>query len=220
MKGSTNGWDTVLALLPWALVLLFFILLLREIRAKIPFLKNINLSFLGGKGSAEFDTPNPQKQQILPDAPESLSRSLVDVLGKNDLVTPKEEQIRTFLADQNLVTHEDREIFLIRQYGNCLLHLEFESIFNRIYGSQLRGLSLLLTVDHLEWNRARELFYEGKAEEGSTIYPNVEFEPRLKFLLEAQLAEQNNSDLRITLKGRLFMAYLVVCGYIGLNRNG
>ena len=132
----------------------------------------------------------------------------------NQLLVEQESLIRDYLEEHKIDTAAEKERVLTRYLAASYIVLRFESIYQLIWGSQLRALELLNeSAPQGVLLAALEPWYElGKAVDPAW-YQNYAFQQWYGFLENPPLVVNKAGTIHITLLGREFLKYLVQSGY-------
>jgi hypothetical protein len=134
------------------------------------------------------------------------------------LIREAEEAIQKDLEARNL-SGEDSARVLRRYLAASWIGHAFEYIYRIIWGSQLSLLNYLNEQNLGEPVEAIRPFYTLAASQFPTWYTNYSFEQWLGFLKESVLVRQDDGMIRITVRGREFLAHLIRMGYT-MNKAG
>ncbi|HXX22034.1 MAG TPA: hypothetical protein VEO19_02660 [Terriglobia bacterium] len=137
----------------------------------------------------------------------------------NQLLLEQEGLITRHLETSKIQNSADRERVLVRYLAASQLVLRFESVYQSIWGSQLRALQQLNeSTPHGVPLAGLEPWYElGKAFEPAW-YASYTFEQWYGFMESIPLVVNQAGTVHISVMGREFLKYLVDCGYAPLKR--
>ncbi len=154
---------------------------------------------------------DPQQKEV---AHERDPRAEVEALMRaldSTLLREVEDRITNDLRQRNLPTEEAVRV-LVRYLAGTRIELDFERIYSPILGSQLSLLNYLNTQADGQPAEALRPFYTSAASQYPQVYSGYSFEQWLGFLQGSLLVRQDGGRLRITVKGREFLAYLTQKG--------
>jgi len=192
----------VLALLKWPILVLILFLLLRK-----PLINLINRVTKVGYGDKSLEatqqsaTVKIEKQEV----------SKVDrAIGSFE-----PETIETFniLVENEtdfleLDTDGDK-IKTLKNYSTILyIMLYFDTVYNAIFGSQIRLLERLNTLQ-LESKESLKFFYDNAEKQNPSFFENYSYEAYLSFLFSFTLIREDGNAIRITILGSDFLKYII-----------
>lgn len=127
------------------------------------------------------------------------------------LVSEQEKVISEELEKRNLHGVDDRARYLLRQLTVCMILRAFDYTYSLIYGSQIIALQQLngrvdMTLDDLR------PMYDFAAAAYSERYQNFSYEDWFGFLTQSRLVLEDGEYVRITVRGREFLRWLMAAG--------
>ncbi len=164
---------------------------------------------IGPVQTAEAGTAQQRSQQRSP------ASELADELGKNPTVLMRQKTIDEELNKRGIPPGQEREQFLLTHLAAVATALDFERIYQLIYGSQISALNFLNgrgTVGE-ETEALNTVYYLPVSTAYKLFYLSDSFESWLSFLEEVKLVERKVSKVFITVQGRSFLQYLIQMGY-------
>jgi hypothetical protein len=155
--------------------------------------------------------------QAIQQAGEQKPVSTADELLKdfdNALLVKREAEIRTMLDGAKLPSGGDRERVLIRYLAGASLTMTFETVYARIWGSQISALQFLneAGANGVDSDLLKPWFEQAAAREPQA-YAGDTLERWLGFLESFSLIAKSGSVVVITLEGREFLKYVIHQGY-------
>jgi hypothetical protein len=182
----------------WPLVLLFIILLFKEEVGS--FINDISeLDIFGNKAKRNKQIPNQDSQ---PSKELDVSKEYKEI----------NEQYKTLI--NSLGNNVDT---LKNQLANKEIELDFERIFNVIFGSQIFILKYLLTANFVGLNDIAK--YYGTVQRNNPTLQSWGINQYLFFLISSKLIEPAISGgFQITPKGKLFIMYIEEIRKYNLNK--
>lgn len=166
------------------------------------------LKFPGGELEVE-------KQKGLQSADEESSREDM----KEALIQQKNliNDIKSRYKEQYQVLEENaQQVFqqLLNELSIKDIQLDFERIYNLIFGSQIALLELLLPIPEGESRIFLNLYYSRVKVLNSPTFDNWAFDVYVDFLIKNKLVEFTpTGNFRIIEKGRGFLSYITNLGY-------
>lgn len=127
------------------------------------------------------------------------------------LIREVEEGIKKELGDRNLLGAEAVPV-LIRYLAGMQIAIGFEESYRLIWGSQLNLLTYLNSQPDGQPTEAMRLFYTLASSQYPEAYEGYSFEAWLGFVRDHLLLREDGGRLRITVRGREFLAYLTRMG--------
>jgi hypothetical protein len=117
---------------------------------------------------------------------------------------------------QKLPVGEQRETFLVRGATALIVCVQFEEIWHNIFGSQIKVLQQL----NGEALKRATIFgyYADAALDGPQMYSGYSFDKWLGFMRSELLLKEDGELIRITVKGRAFLKFLVEEGRTAAQR--
>lgn len=100
---------------------------------------------------------------------------------------------------------------LIRLLAENRLELNFERIYQAIFGSQIRWLRILNGRTHITMVEAKEFFLGYKKDYPPTL-KKYDFDIWFGYLINTRLINKNETTLEITDQGRYFLTYITEMG--------
>ncbi len=132
----------------------------------------------------------------------------------NQLLLSREDAVRKDLDSRGLSAQSERERVLIRYYSALTFCLQFERIYNGIWGSQVAALQFLNTRGDHGCERSDLLAFYSQAKEAfPTFYGEYSFDSWCKFLESFSLIKVEGTKTSLTLEGREFLKYLLDQAY-------
>ena len=193
----------------WTLLAIIVILGLSVI---FVFRKNIaglidRIKSIGASGVAI----DPQQHATPPPDPHAEAEAVMRLLDDPVLVDT-ERALTEELRRRNLLGSEAVPA-LIRLIARQQINLQFNDIYHRILGSQLRALQRLNTNPGPNDRTAIEFFYAEAALQNQEAYRRFDFNAWLSFLRTQGLTiDHPDGRLELSIRGRSFLAYLVQNG--------
>jgi len=129
----------------------------------------------------------------------------------NALIREVEEHIKNQLRERNLLGAEGVPV-LTRYLASAYTVLSFEQNYRVIWGSQLSLLTYLNAEGDGQPAEAIRSFYTLAAVQYPDAYINYSFESWLGFLKDQLLLREDAGRLRVTIRGREFLAHLTRAG--------
>lgn len=194
---SNIAWPIVVGLIAWRLK--------SPLSSLINHLKSVKL----GDKEAEFFE---RKQNVPEDASDSAK---LKELIPADITGLLEKQVEVITQQINLKSSDQDKIdMLVRNIAHLQIVNHFESIYNAIFGSQLRLLEHLLTLNKntATTNIIVDFFEKAKLDNPDT-YKNKNFSEWIDFLLNFKLIENNEDKWTITKEGKGFIRYINTANY-------
>jgi hypothetical protein len=127
------------------------------------------------------------------------------------LIREVEEGIKNDLAQRNLLGAEAVPV-LVRYLAGMQIAMGFEESYRLIWGSQLSLLTYLNSQPEGQPAEALRLFYTLASSQYPEAYDGYSFESWVGFLKDHLLVREDGGRLRITVRGREFLAYLTRMG--------
>ncbi len=181
----------------------FLCMFRREIGSKIKDMRSIGKQgVVMGPSQADASVERDPRAEA-----EALMRAV-----DNPLLVEEEQAIRTDLGNRNLLGVEAVPV-LIRYLAATRIALVFEFTYGLIFGSQLNLLHYLNTQPEGQPVDAVRPFYVSASTQYPETYNTFPFETWLGFLRDNVLVREDGARLRITTRGREFLAYLTQRGY-------
>jgi len=131
----------------------------------------------------------------------------------NALLIKNEDIIRKEFETRKITAQSDRERILIRYLSATALSLQFEKIYNSIWGSQISALQLLNTRGAGYSEEEVHAFYKSGKSNFPKMYEIYSFEQWLQFLESFSLIKRDGKSFVLTLEGREFLKYLIDQGH-------
>lgn len=188
--------------------LVFFWLFREQIGGLIARTKKVS------RGGIEADA---QSQAIGAAAASSAAEKL---LRESDtvLITEQEELFAQQLDKLGFESAEDRARYLLRQLTVCTILRTFEFTYFLIFGSQIIALQQLNGRDDMTLDDLKPM-HDFAAAAYPAVYERFSFEAWFGFLGHSSLVLRDGEDVRITVRGREFLRYLIAAG-LGSRKTG
>ena len=210
---------TLLGVLIWPLVVIIIFLILRR-----PLKEFINrIKSIGFKGTG-IETEIPKKQSSDEGSP--YEKLIKEIPNKNleriqSNFNPETLEVfrKTVLNESNVdsfKTHEEREQVLFSYSQMIYLIMQFNRIYNLIYGSQIRILDRLNSSNDETLESIMPFFEEAKRNDPK-FYGDYPYKNYLEFLSSYSLIQIEANSVKITPIGIDFFKYIVESGF-SLNR--
>ena len=180
----------------------FFLIFRQAIAALIGRIRSITKSGIS--------TDPSQKAGTAERDPRAEAEALMRALD-SALIREVEEGIKNDLAQRNLLGNEAVPV-LIRYLAGMTIAMGFEESYRLIWGSQLSLLSYLNSQPDGQPAEALRPFYTLALSQYPEAYDAYSFEAWLSFLKDHLLLREDGGRLRITVRGREFLAYLTRMG--------
>jgi len=146
-----------------------------------------------------------------PPDPQAEAEAIMRLLDDPVLVET-ETALRQELRQRNLLGPESIQV-LIRLVARQQVNLQFNDIYHRIFGSQLRALHHLNTNPGPQERLAIEFFHTQAAMASPQFYRHFSFETWLSFLrTQGLIVSHPNERIELSVRGRSFLTYLVQNG--------
>jgi hypothetical protein len=159
---------------------------------------------------------DPQQHATPPPDPHAEAEAVMRLLDDPVLVDT-ERALTEELRRRNLLGSEAVPA-LIRLIARQQINLQFNDIYHRILGSQLRALQHLNTNPGPNDRTAIEFFYTEAALQNQEAYRRFDFNAWLSFLrTQGLITEHSDGRIELHVRGRSFLTYLVQNG-AALNR--
>ena len=159
-----------------------------------------------------FQAAAGQGQQV--ERPISKVDDFLKVIFDDQKLVEMETFIRSSMDNLHPHDAEEKEKFLIRFLAFALIKIEFDEIYNAIYGSQIAALQYMnnknLAGMSIEDVRP---FYDRAVQNHPNTYINYPFESWLEFLTLKKLLESEAGKINITMRGKSFLKFLIDQGY-------
>jgi hypothetical protein len=133
------------------------------------------------------------------------------LLGQLDTpyIREQEEILRRELQGRGLTdASPDTMRVLTRSAAALWVVVDFERIYNLVYGSQLQILTHLNSVPRASEAELRP-FYDAAVSQYPDVFRAYPFEPYINYLVSQHLITQQGNTFTITVKGREFLTYLI-----------
>lgn len=180
----------------------FFFIFRQSIAALIGRIRSITKSGISTDPSQKAGTSERDPRAEA----ETLMRAL-----DSALIREVEEGIKSDLGQRNLLGAEAVPV-LVRYLAGMQIAMGFEESYRLIWGSQLNLLTYLNTQSDGQPTEATRLFYTLASSQYPEAYDGYSFEAWLGFLRDHLLLREDGGRLRITVRGREFLAYLTRMG--------
>ena len=156
-------------------------------------------------------TTDPAQKEAGPERdPRAEAEALMRILD-NALIREVEEGITNELRQRNLLGAEALPV-LVRHLAGMQIAFGFEETYRLIWGSQLSLLDYLNSQVDGQPAEALRPFYTLAASQYPEAYTGYSFEAWLGFLRDHLLVREDSGRLRVTIRGREFLAYLTRMG--------
>lgn len=156
-------------------------------------------------------TTDPAQKEAGPERdPRAEAEALMRNLD-NALIREAEEGITNELRQRNLLGTEALPV-LVRYLAGMQIAFGFEETYRLIWGSQLSLLDYLNSQVDGQPAEALRSFYVLAASQYPEVYTGYSFEAWLGFLRDHLLIREDGGRLRVTVRGREFLAYLTRMG--------
>ncbi|HZK97536.1 MAG TPA: hypothetical protein VFC67_25265 [Prolixibacteraceae bacterium] len=182
------------------LVLIAFLLLLKPIKNLINRITKV------GYGDKTLEAT----QQAVVTKVEEQAKSKIDrIVG---IFRPETiETFRNFVEDESEITNlktESEKIDRLMNYS-CIIYImkNFDTIYNSIFGSQIRILEKLNTLTP-STRESLKKFYEIAKKSNSPFFDNYSYEKYLEFLFDFTLIREDSDAISLTILGIDFLKYL------------
>ena len=186
----------------FALGIAFFLIFYKPISRLIDRIRSISKSGIttdtNQRDAVESRDPRAEAEALMRDLDSALLREV-------------ETGINNELRPRNLLGAEAVPV-LVKYLAGWQIAFHFEETYGLIWGSQI---NLLNYLNPLPGGTPRELartFYTLSAAQYPEAYSGYSFEAWLGFLISRILIRDDNGQLRITVRGREFLAYLTRIG--------
>jgi len=199
----------ILSALGWPHVALIFALVFifvfnRPLREFIGRIKSV-----GKDGLSTETAPTLQNEDVRQKAVDELMR-----LGDSPLMLEAEKLIRIDIEERGLNAESDSCKVLIRHLAATQIALDFEQIYNLIFGSQI---FLLKKLNEVVGQGLEEEQIEKHYHAVQEIYPDSfgdwSFEQYLQFMFSRNLLTKQDGKIHITVKGVEFLVWMVKTGH-------
>lgn len=158
------------------------------------------------KGGFDLE-PNQSKTTGDEKTPANNAESLMHGLD-NELVLEFEPQIQKQLEG---ISEKEQIKVLRRNYAWTLIAYYFLDLYRRIWGSQITTLEFVNAHQPIPRDSV-QVFYTSGAIQYPVAYTGYSFDQWLGFLESELLLRNDGGQLRITVRGREFLAYLTRAG--------
>ena len=139
----------------------------------------------------------------------STETQLEHVLAELDpLIAEKMEELRRTLDGTDFQTPEARETILLTALAHSNVAAFFEAIFSQIFGSQIKLLEYLNTVEKSTVDTIK-FYYSNAAQSWPAFYANYTIDQWLAFLQNFGLINRADDEVAITGWGQALLKYII-----------
>ncbi len=144
---------------------------------------------------------------------EACASAAEELLRESDspLIADQEQILQAELDKRTFATEQDRARYLLRQLTISVVLRSFEATYNLIYGSQVFALQQLNSREDMAVDDFKPI-YEFAAGAYHTLYEGYSFENWFGFISASSLVVVHGDSVRISVRGREFLRYLVSAG--------
>ncbi|MCY4653131.1 MAG: hypothetical protein OXC95_08205 [Dehalococcoidia bacterium] len=154
------------------------------------------------------------ERQLSTSKPDAFNEFLASF--QSPLLREVEARIEQDIKDRGLSKSDDAWKALVKSYAGTLIALQFETIQNRIFASQVTALTILnRQTEPVSLVDLKLHFFDKAATDFPSLHSNRTFEQWYEFLKAYALVAPAGDSVQVSIRGREFLKWRVETGRSG-----